>query len=152
MGSPFAEHPFRVHRLPGQILRWLWLGLLLLLYHHFHASGILTDQQWRSLNIDGVPLGNPTSRRSIYLHLDRQGRVHYISGRELRLDGRVLLRIGDEITAAREILGHPQILSDTSGTYYFYRRGHLSVGCAVGPNQRIAQICLQKNEKKPVKH
>ncbi len=128
------------------------LAVVLLIYHHFTARGVLSDAQWAALDVDGVSLGTRVSGWSAYQHLDSEGRLRYVSGRELRLRGRVLLRVGDEITAGREILGRPKIVQDGSGTYYYYHRGHLSVGCALGAHQRIAQISLQKGENKQLKH
>lgn len=152
MGSPFTEHPFRPHRLPGLMLRLVFLAVVLLIYHHFTSRGVLSDAQWAALNVDGMALGTRVGGHSAYRHLDSEGRLRYVSGRELRLEGRVLLRVGDEITAGREILGHPKIVQDGSGTYYYYHRGHLCVGCALGPHERIAQISLQKGEKKQPEH
>lgn len=73
-----------------------------------------------------------------------QQRVRYLSGHELRLQDRVLLRIGDEITSAREILGQPKIVNDRGAIYY--------VGCALNRRERITQISLEKSEKKQFKH
>ncbi len=150
--SPFQEHPSRLPGWTGRLPRLLLLALASLLYHHFTYRGSLSDAQWAYLNVDGIELGTPQDEvRSCrdYLHYDQDKRVRYISGRELRLHDGILLSVGDEITSAREILGQPRIVQETSGSvYYYYRRGPLTVACARGPRQRISQISLQKSERK----
>ena len=154
--SPFAEHkPSRFHRLPGVVLRLLTLALVAAVWHHFTFQGELSDTQWTALNIDGIELGTPRSQIQScrdYLHFDTQQRVRYVSGHELRLQNRVLLRIGDEITSAREILGQPKIVNDRGAIYYYYHRTSLHVGCALDRRERITQISLEKSEKKQLKH